>query len=233
MQAFCCAMLHVQVITHSRCEGECHHYAFCAASHNAPDDSISYTALSAMALGAGLDLLQRLLAWPHLLLPMAEAICALLGDLLRDASAASRLPACTRTHLYKAVHATLAAYALPAAEPLAPALLQAAWAEFAHAPAAAAPDLLSAVSKRSAAAAGLPAKGGAGKHGKNKRRRTGQGPGGGIPEASAECGLSASVEHSHRPANAQHVTACQVRMPQGMFVMLCAILLSATACAYR
>lgn len=147
---------------------------------------------------------------------MASAVCALLGDLLRDTTAACRLPAQTRTHLYEAVHATLAAYALPAAEPLASAVLQAAWAEFTDAPAAAVPDLQSAASQGCGAAAGLPAKGGAGKQGKNKRRRTGQGPG--TPEAPAECGVSASVEHSHRPANAQHVIACQVWTQSGTIV---------------
>lgn len=166
------------------------------------------------APGAGLTLLQRLLSWPHLLLPMAAAVCVLLSELLGDAAASPRLPAHTRAHLYRAARAALSAYALPAAEPLAAPVLKAAWAEFCHGPPAAeaGSDLLSADGLAKGAAPAQPAQGG-GRQGMKKKRKTEQGPGGKAAAAGAgEEGCAAAVEHSHRPANAQHVTASQVRV---------------------
>lgn len=160
----------------------------------------------------GLMLLQRLLTWPHLVLPMASATCVIICELLQAASATPRLPAQTRGHVYQATNAVLCAFGLPAADALAQALLKAAWAEFCH---SAAGDALTAegLSGGPAGAEAAPAQPAAARQGSKKRRRAAQGGNGGKgTSVGADAGgAAATVEHSHRPANAQHVMACQVR----------------------
>ena len=64
------------------------------------------------------------------MLPTANALCALLRDLLEDAASANSLQARTRTALYTTVRACAHTFGLSAAEALAPALAACAWAEF-------------------------------------------------------------------------------------------------------
>ena len=77
-----------------------------------------------------MELLQLLVTWPTLVLPTANALCALLRDLLEDAASASSLQARTRAALYTTVRACAHTFGLSAAEVLAPALAGCAWAEF-------------------------------------------------------------------------------------------------------
>eukprot|EP00892_Ulva_mutabilis_P007372 jgi/Ulvmu1/5006/UM021_0023.1 len=179
-------------------------------SQHSPADRAQLHLLGGPLLNSGLVLLKRLLAWPHLVVPMASATCFLLCELLQAASATPRLPAQTRTHLYRSAHAVLCAFGLPAAEPITPALMKCAWTEFSHAsgPSGAAGGMLAAgaAGQPTAAGAAQPA---AGRQGNKKRRKVAQG-GKPPPAAAKDSGAAAAVEQSHRPANAQHVMACQV-----------------------
>jgi len=145
---------------------------------------------------------------------MASALCVLLCELLYAASAVPRLPALTRAHVYQSTHAMLFAFALPAAEALAPALLKSAWMEFSRAGEAAGADgsTLAAATLTGRSPA-LPSQTAGGKQGSKKRRRTAQGGAAKVGTAVDADGAAASVEHSHRPANAQHVMTCQVQDP--------------------
>ena len=149
---------------------------------------------------AGLTLLQQLLAWPALMASTANALCALLKDLLEDAAAPARCPAAqVRAQLFSTTQAFISAFGLSVTEVLAPALADCAWAEFYAAPqprGAAAPVATGPHgTKNSSHASGRQAK---------KARLNGHGA------IDAEAPEALAAQHVQRPAHWHDVAKAQV-----------------------
>jgi hypothetical protein len=79
---------------------------------------------------AGLQLLERLLKWPALLLPMTSALCAVLRDLLEDAALRDSTAPRDRVFIYSAVRNAMSTQGPPVISAVAPSVLKCAWGEF-------------------------------------------------------------------------------------------------------
>jgi hypothetical protein len=140
---------------------------------------------SHLATCAGLELLQRLLAWPSLLLPTVQPVCDMLADAMSSTAATLSMPACCRAALYRASAALMAAMGQPAAEALAPELVRCAWVEFYVKPT----SLMATVAERT-----------------RKRARTQQ-PSGSL---SSMGDVARAAAHAQRPGMRADVAAAQV-----------------------
>jgi hypothetical protein len=79
---------------------------------------------------AGLQLLERLLEWPALLLPMTSALCAVLRDLLEDAALRDSTAAQDRMFIYRVVRNAMSTLGPPVISAVAEGVLKCAWGEF-------------------------------------------------------------------------------------------------------